>query len=57
MGVRHGERTYEYVAALRFVNSVDAMSADWVRVPYDLLDRISRRLLAEVEELIGLSMI
>lgn len=49
VGVRHGQRTYEYVAALRFVNSVDAMSADWVRVPYDLLDRISRRLLAEVE--------
>ena len=48
VGVRDGERTYEYVAALRFVTSLDAMSADWVRVPYDLLDKISQRLLAEV---------
>lgn len=49
VGVSGGERTYDYVVALRFVTSTDAMSADWVRVPYDLLDTISRRLMAEVK--------
>lgn len=49
VGVSQGERTYDYVAALRFVTSTDAMSADWVRVPYELLDAISRRLLNEVK--------
>ena len=49
VGVSAGERTYDYVVALRFVTSTDAMSADWVRVPYDLLDTISRRLMAEVK--------
>ena len=49
VGVSAGERTYDYVVALRFVTSTDAMSADWVRVPYDLQDTISRRLMAEVK--------
>ncbi|HBN95741.1 MAG TPA: GMP synthase (glutamine-hydrolyzing) [Firmicutes bacterium] len=49
VGVFEGERTYDYVVALRFVTSTDAMSADWVRVPYDLLDTISRRLMTEVK--------
>ncbi len=49
VGVSQGDRTYEYVVALRFVASTDAMSADWVRVPYDLLDTISQRLLNEVQ--------
>lgn len=49
VGVFQGERTYDYVVALRFVTSTDAMSADWVRVPYDLLDTISQRLLNEVQ--------
>lgn len=49
VGVFQGERTYAYVVALRFVTSTDAMSADWVRVPYDLLDTISQRLLNEVQ--------
>ncbi|MCK9524990.1 MAG: glutamine-hydrolyzing GMP synthase [Limnochordia bacterium] len=48
VGVFEGQRTYEYVVALRFVTSTDAMSASWVRVPYDLLDTISQRLLQEV---------
>jgi GMP synthase (glutamine-hydrolysing) len=49
VGVSGGERTYDYVVALRFVTSTDAMSAEWVRVPYDLLDTISQRLMAEVK--------
>lgn len=48
VGVFKGERTYDYVVALRFVTSTDAMSADWVRVPYELLDTISHRLMTEV---------
>lgn len=48
VGVFQGERTYDHVVALRFVNSSDGMSADWVRVPYDLLDTISQRLMTEV---------
>jgi len=49
VGVQRGRRTYDYVVGLRFVSSVDGMSADWVRVPYELLDTIGRRLLGEVE--------
>ncbi|MDI9441967.1 MAG: glutamine-hydrolyzing GMP synthase [Bacillota bacterium] len=48
VGVYQGERTYEYVAALRCVNSTDGMEADWSRVPPEVLARISRRVLAEV---------
>ena len=42
-------RTYEHVIALRCVDSVDAMTADWARLPYDLLERISRRIINEVK--------
>lgn len=48
VGVFEGERTYDYVLALRFVTSTDAMTAQWVRVPYDLLETISQRLMTEV---------
>lgn len=48
VGVFEGERTYDYVVALRFVTSADAMTAKWVRVPYELLETISQRLLTEV---------
>jgi len=48
VGVFEGERTYDYVVALRFVTSTDAMTAKWVRVPYELLETISQRLLTEV---------
>lgn len=46
VGVRSEGRSYDYVVAVRAVSSVDGMSADWVRVPYPTLDRISQRLLA-----------
>jgi GMP synthase (glutamine-hydrolysing) len=48
VGVMGDERTYENVIALRTVDSVDAMTADWTRLPYDLLGRISNRIINEV---------
>ena len=48
VGVMGDERTYEYTIALRIVTSHDGMTADWVRVPYDLLAKISSRIINEV---------
>jgi GMP synthase (glutamine-hydrolysing) len=49
VGVMGDFRTYENVAAVRAVNSQDGMTADWVRLPYDLLQRISSRIINEVK--------
>ncbi len=49
VGVMGDGRTYEHVIALRCVDSVDAMTADWARLPYELLERISRRIINEVK--------
>jgi len=49
VGVMGDERTYDEVIALRAVESVDAMTADWARLPYDLLARISNRIINEVK--------
>ncbi len=48
VGVMGDERTYSYPIILRAVKSDDAMTADWVRLPYDLLQRISSRIVNEV---------
>lgn len=48
VGVMGDERTYAHVVALRAVTSDDAMTADWARLPYDLLERISNRVINEV---------
>ena len=48
VGVMGDERTYSYAIALRGVTSQDAMTADWARIPYDVLDVISRRIVNEV---------
>ncbi|MCD4655002.1 glutamine-hydrolyzing GMP synthase [bacterium] len=48
VGVMGDERTYEDVCAIRAVNSTDAMTADWARLPYDLLAKMSTRIINEV---------
>lgn len=48
VGVMGDERTYDQVIALRVVESVDAMTADWARLPYELLQKISNRIINEV---------
>jgi len=49
VGVMGDERTYENVLALRCVQSTDGMTADWVHLPYDLLGKISNRIINEVK--------
>lgn len=48
VGVMGDERTYEYTIALRAVTSVDAMTADWAHLPYDLLAKISNEIINKV---------
>jgi GMP synthase (glutamine-hydrolysing) len=49
VGVMGDERTYENVIAVRAVKSVDGMTADWARLPYDVLANISNRIINEVK--------
>ena len=49
VGVMGDYRTYGYACAIRAVNSDDAMTADWVRLPYDVLAHISNRIVNEVD--------
>jgi GMP synthase (glutamine-hydrolysing) len=49
VGVMGDERTYAYTIGLRMVSSEDGMTADWVRLPYEVLDVISRRIVNEVK--------
>ncbi len=48
VGVADGERTYSHLVAVRAVLSPDAVSAKWARIPFDVLERISARITAEV---------
>lgn len=49
VGVMGDERTYENVVALRCVTSIDGMTADWAKLPYELLEKISNRIINEVK--------
>ncbi len=49
VGVMGDQRTYAYPIVLRLINSEDGMTADWSRVPYDLLETISNRIVNEVK--------
>lgn len=49
VGVMGDSRTYAYTIVIRAVTSIDGMTADWARIPYDVLERISNRIVNEVE--------
>jgi len=49
VGVTDGARTYDYTVGIRAVHSVDGTSSDWARIPYDILDVISSRIVNEVD--------
>lgn len=51
VGVMGDFRTYDYTLALRAVTTTDFMTADWVRIPYDVLDKVSVRIVNEVENI------
>lgn len=49
VGVMGDARTYEYTVALRAVTTTDFMTADWARIPYDVLEKVSNRIINEVD--------
>jgi len=49
VGVMGDERSYDYTAAIRAVHSQDGMTADWVKLPYEVLEKISNRIVNEVK--------
>jgi GMP synthase (glutamine-hydrolysing) len=51
VGVMGDERTYDYTLAIRAVTTTDFMTADWARIPYDVLERISNRIVNEVKHI------
>ena len=51
VGVMGDERTYDYTLALRAVTTTDFMTADWAKIPYEILDRASVRIVNEVKHI------
>jgi GMP synthase (glutamine-hydrolysing) len=49
VGVMGDERTYDFVIALRIVESIDAMTADWAHLPHTFLQMVSNRIINEVK--------
>lgn len=50
VGMRNDERVYYHTVALRAVKSVDARDADWARIPYEVLEKVSKRITTEIEQ-------
>lgn len=50
VGVRNEKRSYDYAVGIRAVHSVDGMTADWARIPWDVLEKISTRITTEVDQ-------
>lgn len=48
VGMRNAERTYDYTVGIRAVHSTDGMASQWARIPYDVLAKISERIVTEV---------
>ncbi|KUK15305.1 MAG: GMP synthase, partial [Petrotoga mobilis] len=51
VGITGDKRSYGYVASLRAVDSVEGMTADWCKIPFEILDAVSSRITNEVEEI------
>ncbi|MCP8617843.1 glutamine-hydrolyzing GMP synthase [Salirhabdus salicampi] len=51
VGVMGDERTYDHTIGIRAVTSIDGMTSDWARIPYEVLERISSRIVNEVEHI------
>lgn len=51
VGVTDDKRTYDYTVAIRAIHSVDGTAANWARIPFDLLEKISQRMTNEVEHI------
>ena len=51
VGVMGDERTYDYTIALRGVTTTDFMTADWAQIPYDVLSKVSNRIVKEVKHI------
>ena len=49
VGVMEDDRTYDHTIALRAVTTTDFMTADWAKIPYDLLEKVSSRIIHEVK--------
>lgn len=49
VGVKNGQRTYDYTIAVRAITSTNAITANWYKIPYDVLEKISKRIVEECE--------